>query len=125
MANITLSLDGDIAGAIADACEECAEDNAEMLAKRVEAAGKEAADELKKTSRKKSGKYAKGWRMKLVKNNDGLGGAEATVYQFEKPHLTHLLENGHATRNGGRVAGDGKIAEAYEHAARSLKGGGQ
>jgi len=54
---------------------------------------KESAQKLKSTSPKKTGHYARGWRVK----KEGKNGAivhNATDYQ-----LTHLLENGHVIRN--------------------------
>lgn len=56
---------------------------------------------LKNTSPKLTGDYRKGWA-KQVKYKPY--GAEATVYNKTEYRLTHLLENGHAKRNGGRVA---------------------
>ena len=57
---------------------------------------KALVNDLKRDSPQKSGDYAKGWRIKrtpkkLIVHN-------ATNYQ-----LTHLLEHGHAKKNGGRV----------------------
>lgn len=69
--------------------------NAEVKA-QVQATSKEVAKEcakkLRETSPKNEGNYAKGWTTKL---QDGL----AIVYNKTKPHLTHLLENGHAKKN--------------------------
>lgn len=69
----------------------------------IEKLSKEIADEsikeLKATSPKLTGKYAKGWS----KRKQGSG---YIIYNKNKPGLTHLLEKGHAKRGGvGRVAG--------------------
>lgn len=67
---------------------------------------REAAKKLKQTSPKgKSGKYAKGWAVKVEKGRINVG---ATVYGKSGTYqLAHLLEHGHATRNGtGRVYED-------------------
>ncbi len=53
-----------------------------------------------------SGAYAKGWTTKLETHRLG---AMAVIYN-QKPGLPHLLENGHAKRNGGRVPGRTHIA---------------
>lgn len=57
-----------------------------------------------------SGGYAKGWKSKVETNRLG---ASAVIYN-EKPGLPHLLENGHAKRNGGRVGGRTHIAPVEE-----------
>lgn len=62
---------------------------------------KEGASKLKRTSPKRTGKYSKGWRVKSISNLDYFS---STIYNATNWQLTHLLEKGHATRNGGRVS---------------------
>lgn len=81
-------------------------------------AGKIASDtakDLKQTSPRKSGKYAKGWAVK----KDGSG--RYIVHNKTDYQLTHLLNNGHVVANQygtyGRTTGDnhiGKAADKYE-----------
>lgn len=47
----------------------------------------------------KSGQYKRGWR---VQKDDRRVGTSSVVYNQINPGLTHLLEHGHATRNGSR-----------------------
>lgn len=61
---------------------------------------KNGVSELKKTSPKKSGDYAKGWK---TNNKKGKGFVECVIHNNKKPQLTHLLERPHKTRNGGTV----------------------
>ena len=62
---------------------------------------KEGASTLRKTSPKKTGKYRKGWRVKSTSN---LKSFSSTIYNSTDWQLTHLLEKGHAKRNGGKVS---------------------
>lgn len=80
-------------------------------------AGKNAVKELRKTSPRKSGKYAKGWTIKTDKKP--FGQVVVTLYN-KLPHLPHLLEYGHAKVNGGRVDGIPHIWPAAKHAEESL-----
>lgn len=57
-----------------------------------------------------TGKYAKGWAATLEK---GILSSTGIIYN-KTPGLPHLLENGHAKRNGGRVGGRSHIAPAEE-----------
>ena len=66
----------------------------------VKAVAQESVKKLKKTSPKKSGKYAKGWTYRI---EAGAVDDSATVYGGKKTYpLAHLLENGHLMRNGKR-----------------------
>ncbi len=60
-----------------------------------------------------TGKYASGWTKKQTET--GRGKAAYTVYN-RRPGLPHLLENGHALVNGGRVPGKTHIAPAAQKA---------
>ncbi len=65
-------------------------------------AANEGVDMLKNTKdtyHVKTGKYNKGWSVKKTKSNNYV---QATIYNKEYA-LTHLLEKGHATRNGKRT----------------------
>lgn len=72
----------------------------------MQVAGKVARDARKKlieTSPRGKGKehYADGWSVKKKRVNSNK--FEIEVYNKTKPSLTHLLENGHALRQGGRA----------------------
>ena len=59
------------------------------------------------------GKYKKSWR----KKTEGKGSAKPSVVVYASGHqysLTHLLENGHAKKGGGRVQGYPHVAPAQE-----------
>ncbi|MBF4500233.1 HK97 gp10 family phage protein [Savagea sp. SN6] len=60
-----------------------------------EKVAKDGADKLKGSSPKRTGKYAKAWK---AKEQEG-----GWVIYNTKGQLTHLLEKGHALRQGGRT----------------------
>lgn len=81
--------------------EKYVEDISETVEETSNQIGKEARDELKQTSPKRTGKYAKGWTVKKDKKNKNY--YTVKVWNKTDYQLTHLLEFGHATRNGGRT----------------------
>ena len=84
-------------------------------------AGKTAVQELRRTSPRKTGAYAKSWTYKSTLY-PATGFATTTVYA-RAPHyrLTHLLENGHAKVNGGRVEGIPHIKPAEQNAIKKFE----
>ena len=72
----------------------------EGITKAAEDVANAGAKELKATSPKRTGKYSKGWR---VNKRSGKGFVHTTIYNATNWQLTHLLENGHTTRKGGRT----------------------
>lgn len=92
----------DLQKEIANALSEYTTEVTEELEKAKEDITKGGAKVLKRTSPKKSGDYAKGWRAKKVGN-------AWVIHNAKKPQLTHLLEKGHAKRGGGRVSGQPHI----------------
>lgn len=58
--------------------------------------------------------YAKGWKVETTVRS--YKGIELVIYNNKKPQLTHLLNNGHANRGGGRTAGDHHIDIASDEA---------
>lgn len=89
------------AQAVKEYLEIYVEDIGETVEETSTQIGKEARDELKQTSPKKTGKYAKGWTVRKDKKNKNY--YTVKVWNRTDYQLTHLLEFGHATRNGGRT----------------------
>lgn len=80
----------------------------------VQAMSKQGANTLRSQSRGTfggSGKYAKGWTSQAV---TGRLSAQGTIYNKDVPGLPHLLEHGHANRNGGRTPGREHIKPVEE-----------
>ena len=69
-----------------------------------------------------SGRYAKGWKVKVEKKRLG---TEAIIHNASVPGLPHLLEKGHANRGGGRtyppVPGRAHIAPVEEKIVRDFE----
>ena len=79
--------------------------------------GKKAVSKLKATSPKRFGKYAKGWKMTMSKP---VGGAKEVEIHNTQYRLTHLLEKGHALRNGGRSRAFPHIRPVEEEAIQEF-----
>ncbi|MSC57776.1 HK97 gp10 family phage protein [Lachnospira eligens] len=105
--------------AIAEALAEYDQEIADATKRITDEVAKEAVDDLKKSSPKLTGSYRKGWRKKQsyadkrTKRN--------TVYNETDYQLTHLLEYGHASRNGGRVRAIQHIAPVEQAAIEALQ----
>lgn len=79
----------------------------------------DTAKQLRQISPKRRGAYARGWDSKVT--YDDWKDIRVTVYNKGHYQLTHLLENGHAKVNGGRVSGIPHISIAEENAAKELE----
>ena len=76
------------------------QDGITELAEEIANEGKTKLKNNKNTYQVRTGKYNKGWRVKTEK---GARYVHSTIYNATDYQLTHLLENGHATRNGKRT----------------------
>ena len=65
----------------------------------------------------KKGRYGSGWTSTVNENRLNVS---ATIYNKKYPGLPHLLENGHAMRTGGRVAGRPHIKPVEEQLEQDL-----
>lgn len=104
----------DVGTEIANIIQEYTEDVSKAIEEENKNISDEAVKELRNTSPKKTGEYAKGWSKK--KQGNGY-----VIYNKKKPSLTHLLEHGHAKRGGGRVSGKPHIRPVEEKAIKKLE----
>lgn len=110
----------DLVSAVTEAAQTLNLDVEDEMVERLSEAGVQAATQLKQRSRKQTGKYARGWTPEVIVNPHGV---TVVVHNRTKPGLAHLLEKGHAKAGGGRVAGDGIIAQiADEIGGQMLEG---
>lgn len=82
----------------------------EEVQQAIEETSKEAVKELKNTSQKgKRGLYKKSWKREKERFKNGFC---RTIIYSDEYRLTHLLENGHALKRGGRTVGS---TRAFPH----------
>ena len=111
---------GDLEEAILKELREYSDEVAEGIQEAAIETAKECVKEIKAKSPKKTGKYRRNWKYRIVyrSKND----IRIEVYNAKHYQLTHLLENGHAKRDGGRVAGHPHIGPAEKNAVKSMEG---
>jgi hypothetical protein len=99
------------------------QDYADLATDDMKAAVKKAGSTVRKqiqaTAPTDTGKYAKSWSVKNIKETSN--SLEITVYSRNRYQLAHLLEFGHAKRGGGRVAGRAHIAPAEQTGIQALE----
>ena len=91
----------------------------ETMRKAVNDAGKTVKDAIKDSAPSKTGKYAKSWSVKNTKMTSHA--LEVTVYSRNRYQLAHLLEHGHAKRNGGRTRAIVHLAPAEQKGIEQLE----
>lgn len=94
------------------------------IVKNVDASGKAVADkgakQLRQTSPKRTGKYAKSWG--VTREAGGFGeNARYIVHNKKRYRLTHLLEHGHVTANGKRTKAIPHIKPVEEQVIREYE----
>ena len=109
----TVSID-DMADAINELLEEYSDMATDEMKSAVQKSTKFVKEEISANAPRQTGAYAKSWTSKKTEENST--SVQYTVYSKNKYQLAHLLENGHALRNGGRT-------KAYPHIAPAEKAG--
>ena len=113
-----VSTDG-LADAVAKELAEYSRLTTATMKKAVDKAGKNVRDRIKSGAPVKTGKYAKSWRARKTKETSTA--LAVTVYSPSRYMLAHLLEHGHAKRNGGRTRAFPHIAPAEEAGVEQLE----
>lgn len=109
----------DLADLVMDGLREYSELADTAMKKAVRKTATSVRKEISENAPKRTGDYAKSWATKKVTENSHK--LEITVHSKNRYQIAHLLEKGHAKRNGGRVAGKPHIAPAEEKAADLLE----
>ena len=91
----------------------------ENMKDAVKKSAKAVKQEISATAPVRTGAYAKSWATKNVKESQTA--LEITVHSKNRYQLAHLLEHGHALRNGGRSKAIPHIAPAEEKGVKLLE----
>ena len=111
---------GDLRAAVNEILEDYAGEVEEAMDKAVRDTATDAVRALKASNPGFADKtYSKGWTKKVTKHRLY---SEATVYNKTEGHLTHLLEFGHALRNGGRARAFPHIAPVNDKVPEMFEG---
>lgn len=110
MSKTTLDTLADDIGKILEEYQDDVKQNLDQITKQIAQKGQQALKNESK-SKFKGDRYWKGWKVDL---QVGRLDTKATIYNASLPGLPHLLEKGHAKRNGGRVEGTVHIAPIEE-----------
>lgn len=102
-----MDLSAEVKAILAEYGEEVSDAMKEIVPK----VAKDAVKKLRSNSPKNTGAYARGWTQRTEKGNLTIS---STVYNSKKPGLPHLLEYGHAKRNGGRTRPEEHIKPVEE-----------
>lgn len=109
----------DLADLVMDGLREYSELADTAMKKAVRKTAASVKNEISENAPERTGRYAKSWTTKKTKENSH--SLEMTVHSKDRYQIAHLLEKGHAKRNGGRVAAIPHIAPAEENGADLLE----
>jgi hypothetical protein len=107
MSNISVD---ELADAIEEGLKEYGNIATDVVKKSVKSASATVRKEISVNAPKNTGEYAKSWAVKKVKET--ANALTMVVRSKNRYQIAHLLEHGHAKRNGGRVNAIPHIKEA-------------
>ena len=108
----------DLAGEVMRQLEHYRDLATEDMKRAVKKAGNTVKGRIGENAPADTGRYAKSWRTKTTAESSTK--LEVTVYSPKRYMLAHLLEHGHAKRNGGRTRAIPHIAPAEETGEEQL-----
>lgn len=116
--NEKVSVD-ELASKVMEGLEEYASLTTESVKEAVKNAGKTVKKEISDKAPKDTGTYKKSWTVKQTKETSN--SLTVVVHSRNRYQLAHLLENGHAKRNGGRTKAIPHIKPAEEVGVKQLE----
>ena len=108
-----------MAEAITQSLGEYAELSNEVMKQSVTEVSQFVKKDIQVNAPVRTGKYKKSWAAKKVQEN--ANSLTMVVHSRDRYQIAHLLEHGHARRNGNRVAAIPHIAPAEQKGAEELK----
>ena len=108
----------DLVDAISNELVQYSQEVTDGVKKEVKQVAKECKEEIQRNSPVLTGDYKRGWKDKV--EYESRTDICVVIHNKTSYQLTHLLENGHAKVNGGRVAGQPHIAPAEQNAEKKL-----
>ena len=110
---------GNMAEAIMKELDEYSGLASDSVKTAVKAAAKTVKTEISANAPVRTGKYKKSWTTKTT--DESSNSLHITVHSKNRYQIAHLLEHGHAKRNGGRVKAISHIAPAEEIGVEQLE----
>ena len=110
---------GEMAEAIREQLEDYKDLAADEMKKAIRKAGRTVKEDINSSAPVLTGRYAQSWAARVTAEDSA--SLEVTVYSPSRYRIAHLLENGHAKRNGGRVRAIPHIRPAEEHGLEQLE----
>ena len=101
---------------IMDALEQYADKAADVIGETLPLVGQETAQDLRATSPKLTGNYAASWTYGMQTSRGSKKKNKLVVYNKKHYRIVHLLEKGHAKKNGGRVEAQVHVKPAQNRA---------
>lgn len=118
MSGERVSVEG-LSAAVMDCLEDYKDVIVDDMKDAVKKSAKTVQSEISANAPVRTGKYARSWATKTT--NESAERLEVTVHSRNRYQLAHLLEHGHAKRNGGRVGAQVHIAPAEEKGIKELE----
>lgn len=117
MGDLKVSID-EMDQAINDQLQKYAGSVTEDMKDSLRESAKEIRKDISRNAPVRTGRYKKSWAVKTIAENST--SLDLVVHSKNRYQLTHLLEFGHAKRNGGRVEGKPHIQPAEEAGKKKL-----
>ncbi len=110
----------DLADVIISGLNDYADLTGDEVKKAVRVTAKSVKEDIRENAPKRTGEYAESWATKVTEETSQ--SISITVHSKSKYYIAHLLEHGHAKRNGkGRVAAQPHIIPAQKRGEKTLE----